>query len=261
MDHSHVEEHDLIEAYLADRLSESDRDAFEAHYFDCETCLERLETANGFREGMLQVAAEDLAQTTAARAKLGLLAGLAALSRRHRLALAGVFLLLVAIPCLWLAQRNRDLQRQLAATSARAEQQRAALDARLRELTQTTDRRAEAHPEVNVLLFTLAAVRGGEEAGREPVNQIQLPATGSVVLSLELATVDAATYRASLQAADGKEIWQGRDLRPDSHDTLVLLFPAGILQPGLYRLTVEGVKSDGKWFTVAAYPFRAARHP
>jgi hypothetical protein len=265
MNHSYAEEHDLVEAYLAERLSESEREAFEAHYFDCATCLERLETASDFREGMRQVAAEDIAQAAAAHVQLGqigLLASLAALSRRHRLALAGILLLLAALP-LWLIESNRGLERQ-----------RTALEARLHSLeeTQAGDRRRHAEelaqarqvhtpetttvqPQVNVPLFLLAAVRSGE-AGREPVSQIPLsPTATSVILTAELATVDFTTYRASLRA-DGKEIWQAGGLRPDSRDTLVLLLPASMLQPGVYQLTIEGAKSDGVWSVVAGYPFR-----
>jgi hypothetical protein len=277
MDHTYVEAHDLVESYLAGRLSESEREAFEAHYFACATCLEHLETANDFREGMLQVAAEDMAQAAAARARLGLLAGLAALSRRHRLALAGALLLLAALPSLWLAERNRGLQRQLAGATAGAERERASLEARLHGLEQARagdrgrlaelaqerqTRGAAVQPQVNVPLFLLAAVRSGEAAGREPVNQIPLAtAAGSVILTAELATVDYPVYRASLNAASGQAIWQAGGLHPDSRDTLVLLLPASMLQPGVYRLTVEGGKDDGKWFVVAAYPFRVARHP
>ncbi len=263
MDHSYAEEHDLVEAYLAERLSESEREAFEAHYFDCATCLERLETASDFREGMRQVAAEDIAQAAAAHVQLGLLASLAALSRRHRLALAGILLLLAALP-LWLIESNRGL-----------EHQRTALEARLHSLeeTQAGDRRRHAEelaqaqqahavrettavqPQVNVPLFLLAAVRSGD-AGREPVSQIPLsPTATSVILTAELATVDFTTYRASLRA-DGKEIWQAGGLRPDSRDTLVLLLPASMLQPGVYQLTIEGAKSDGSWSVAAGYPFR-----
>jgi hypothetical protein len=289
MDHSYVEEHGLAESYLAGRLSESERDAFEAHYFACETCLEQLETAEGFREGMLQVAAEDLSLAAAARVRVGLLAGLAALSLRHRLALAGALLLLAALPGLWLAGRNRGLERQLAAVSAGAERQRAVLEARLHALeqagasdrrrlageleqerqaraaaatTETAEREAASRPEVNVPIFLLAAVRSGEGDGREPVNQIPLAATaGSVILTFELATIDYPAYRASLHAADGKEIWQARGLHPDSRDTLVLLLPASMLQPGLYRLTIEGAKDGGKGAAVAACPFRVVRRP
>ncbi len=286
MDHTYVEENDLVESYLAGRLSERDRDAFEAHYFDCETCLERLETANDFREGMRQVAAEDIAQASAERTRLGLLAALAALSLRHRLALAGALLHLVALPGFWLVGRNRGLQQQLAAASAGAERQRADLEARLHSLEEARaeDGRRLAElarerpvretvreppsqlppqppqPQVNVPLFLLAAVRSGE-ADREPVNQIPISSnTGSVILTAELATVDFPAYRASLRDAGGKEIWQARGLRPDSRDTLVLLLPASMLPAGVYRLTIEGAQSDGEWFAVGAYPFRVVRH-
>jgi len=115
---------------------------------------------------------------------------------------------------------------------------------------------------VNVPIFLLAAVRSGEEAGREPVNQIPLSVTASsVILTFELATIDFPAYRASLHAADGKEIWQARGLHPDSRDTLVLLLPANMLQPGLYRLTIEGAREGGKGAAVAACPFRVVRSP
>jgi hypothetical protein len=286
MDHAYVEEHDLVESYLKDRLSESEREAFEAHYFACATCLERLETASDFREGMLQVAAEDTA-----RAQAGLLAGLALLSRGRRIPLGGFLLLLVALPLGLLVARNRGLERQLAeARSARvavpaaagSEQRIATLEARLRSLEQAdaADRRrleeelakerqtlaadgnGTAVPQVNVPIFTLAAVRSGEQEGREPVNRIPLAAAaGPVILTLELATIDYPSYRASLRTEDGKKVWQARGLRPDSRDALVILLPARMLHPGSYRLAIEGSRSDGKEFAVAAYPFWVVGQP
>ena len=116
-------------------------------------------------------------------------------------------------------------------------------------------------PQMNVPLFLLAAVRSGE-AGRELVNQIPLsPTAASVILTAELATVDYPAYSASLHAAGGKEIWQAQGLHPDSRDTLVLLLPASMLQPGVYLLTVEGAKTGSTWFAVGAYPFRVVRRP
>lgn len=261
LDHAHVEEHHLVDGYLAGRLSESERDAFEAHYFDCEACLEQLEAAEDLRAGMLQVAAEDLAKSAAAvRARLGLLAGLAAWSRRSprlRSALAGVLLLLVALlPALWLAGRNRSLERRLAAAHAGAERQRAAAQAHLPGPEQTVG------PQVNVPLFLLAAVRGAEAPDREPVNRIPLsPSTRSVILAAQLAAIEYPAYRAALTTASGREVWQAAGLHPDSRDTLVLLLPATMLQPGDYRLTIEGTKDSGPSFAVAAYPFRVVRRP
>jgi hypothetical protein len=285
MDHAYVEEHDLVESYLKDRLSEAEREAFEAHYFGCETCLQRLETASDFREGMLQVAAEDAAQ-----ARAGLLARLALLSRGRRIALGAFLLLLVALPLGLLVARDRGLERQLAeARSARgtapaqagSEPRIASLEARLRsaeaagaadrrrleeELAKERQARAAAEseadvPQVNVPIFTLAAVRGGDEE-REPVSHIPLPAAGGpVLLTLELATIDFPSYRASLRAEDGKEIWQAGGLRPDSRDALVILLPSRRFHPGSYRLEIEGARSDGKEFAVAAYPFQVVQHP
>ena len=283
MDHAYAEEHGLVESYLRDRLSESERAAFEAHYFDCEVCLEQLETASDFREGMLQVAAEDTVRAT------GLLAGLALLSRRRRLAWGGALLLLLALPLGLVIARNRGLERQLAEARATApapgdDQRVASLEAELRSLREsgTGDRRrleeelakerqaraaaetaaekTTGRPQVNVPVFLLAAVRSGEEAGREPVNRIQLsPAAESVILTLELATVDFPSYRAVLQGEGGREVWEADGLRPDSRDALVLLLPSRMLPPGDYRLRIEGGIERGRGFAVAEYPFRVVR--
>lgn len=115
---------------------------------------------------------------------------------------------------------------------------------------------------MNVAIFALAAVRGGEAPRREPVNQVQLsPTSASVVLTLDLATVDFPSYRASLQGADGKEVWQARGLHPDSRDALVLLLPASMLPPDVYQLRLDGAKRDGTFFPVGVYPFRVLRRP
>ncbi len=270
LDHAYAEEHDLVEAYLQDRLSDSEREAFEAHYFACEACLEQLEAASEFRAGMLEVAAETIAEAAAARAGLGLLAGLARLSRGRRLALAAALLLLLALP-LGLLLANRGLERQVEvarSTAAAAAQQRTAgLEARLRtlqgdaagarrELESALAKERGADPQVNLSLFTLAAVRSGDD-GREPVNRLALTAaTPAVVLSLELAAIDYPSYRASLRNASGGEIWQAAGLRPDSRDALVLLLPARLLPPGLYRLIIAGSKGAAPEQIVAAYPFR-----
>jgi TolA-binding protein len=39
-----VEERDILERYLLDRLTESERDELENHYFECSSCFSRLQT-------------------------------------------------------------------------------------------------------------------------------------------------------------------------------------------------------------------------
>jgi len=45
-----VEEGEILEAYLLDRLSEAERDAFEQHYFACEACFAQLQTGLTMQE-------------------------------------------------------------------------------------------------------------------------------------------------------------------------------------------------------------------
>jgi len=39
-----AEERDILEGYLLDRLSEAERDEFELHYFECESCFSKLQS-------------------------------------------------------------------------------------------------------------------------------------------------------------------------------------------------------------------------
>jgi len=251
MDHAYAEEHGLVDAYLKDRLSEDERSAFEAHYFDCARCLEQLEMAEDFGEGMRQVALEEIAP------RLGLLAALARLTRGGRLALAALLLFLALFPLGLLKIRDRQHETQLAAARTPEPDPRVErLEAELRDLRErATQPSSTGGPQVNVPVFLLAAVRSAEE-GREPVNRLPLTAaTGSVILTVELATVDAPTYCATLQGPNGKEIWRTDGLRPDSRDALTLLLPTSMLPPGDYQLTLEGTK-DGRTFPAGLYPFR-----
>lgn len=289
MDHAYAEEHDLVESYLGDRLSESEREAFEAHYFACEACLAQLEAAEGFRDGMRTLAAE----AAAAHAGIGLLAGLARLSRGRRLALAGALglaVLAVGFLVAGLVGWNRSLEQRLAEATAppvaapvpapAGDSRVADLEAEVRSLREARSaehgrleeelaaargalaaaEEAAGRPRVNVPVFVLAAVRGGE-AGRDPVNRLELPAgADSAVLAVELAVADSPSYRATL-AGEGGEIWRADGLVPDGRNQLAVLLPAAMIPPGDYRLTIEAPRAGGPGFPVAELPFRVLSSP
>jgi tetratricopeptide (TPR) repeat protein len=50
MNCSDVEEKDLLESYVLDRLTDSEREAFEQHYLECDSCFAQLETGLALRE-------------------------------------------------------------------------------------------------------------------------------------------------------------------------------------------------------------------
>src|SRR5579864_5777425 len=47
-----VEEQDILEGYLLDRLTESERDEFERHYFGCGSCFSLLRTSLTVQTGL-----------------------------------------------------------------------------------------------------------------------------------------------------------------------------------------------------------------
>lgn len=284
MDHTYIEEHDVIRRYLGDRLSEEERNRFEAHYVDCGQCLERLELEEGFREGVRDVAGEEVARTVERGIFLQLL-----VSRSGRALLAAALAVLVALPLGVLLMQNRKLDQRLAAAEAalarstrpqvpatrpapaapgeddeRIRQERDRLASELdreRQARATVEERlarAEA-PRINLPVFVLAAVRGEGGAG-EDLNRLALKAGEDwVVLAVELALVEHETYRATLRTAEARRVWSGEGLRPDERDTLTLAFPSNLLPAGRYSLEVEGRTAAGGWERVTTAPLRVER--
>ena len=54
MDCDRAAREEAFESYLADRLSEEDRTAFEEHYFGCPRCFDELQTLQGIRDVLSQ---------------------------------------------------------------------------------------------------------------------------------------------------------------------------------------------------------------
>jgi TolA-binding protein len=54
-----IERDDVFESYVRDALGPEDRDAFEAHYFECAACADRLQTYSTLRAELAALPAED----------------------------------------------------------------------------------------------------------------------------------------------------------------------------------------------------------
>lgn len=97
MDHAYIEEHGLVDRYLAGRLPAVERVRFEDHFVDCPRCLDELELARDFQASLAAGVAREVSRKTAA---FGLLAWLA--RPAGRAVLLGAFLVLVAVPAAFL---------------------------------------------------------------------------------------------------------------------------------------------------------------
>jgi hypothetical protein len=95
------------------------------------------------------------------------------------------------------------------------------------------------------------------------IQQVTVPAdTETLQLHLKVPNVSAyQTYRAILQAADGRDISHHKDLRrdPASSDRIICPISAALLEPGNYSLKLSGLVRQNEYEDVARYYFHATK--
>jgi Putative zinc-finger len=289
MDHHYIEEHNVPDRYLLGKLPAEERARFEEHFIDCRECLDRLETTEEFRGALRTVAAED---ATRGYAQAGLLARIMSIRRfgrvRRAALILGAILLLAALPAaLWIRSRGErgrfetpsaELQRQYEESQQRAKRleqelqvlQRQSTEQRHQLETQLEGERQERARLANELekfkmpqaappVFILSLARSG--GAGQPVNRIALPRSAPrIILSPELEPdPDLRSYRATLQTADNRRVWSASNLRLNSKDELNLSINISLFKSGDYLLIIEGLTREGRYVSVAKYPFQAIK--
>ena len=297
MDHDQIEQEQIIDLYLMGRLEPEMTTRFEEHYFHCQDCLDQLELAEKLRRGLKRVAATEALERTATR-QLAVLAWLARMSRSGQLGvLMTALLVTISLPTGMLfhqsGQRESEIgevrstleqtRSQLADTRQRQRESQEALEKgkrasraelaaerqrfeqelerekKIREAAEARLARARA-PRKNLPIFTLSAERSAGFEG-EPSLRIRLtPADERIVLQLELDRPAYPSYRAMLLRGRDRA-WRGGGLLLNHLDSLVLDFPATMLEAGDYRFSVEGVPPSGEPVAVAHFTFRVDSEP
>ena len=233
MNHPEIEERQVVEHYVAGKLSADDEARFEEHFLLCPTCVQAIRDAERLHRGLRTVAAEDaVARRTAA---VGAMAAVAALLRsRSGALLATALVAAVLLPTtLLLGARQRAARLGGELDSARHE-----LSGTRQELAAAhQDLEGERRPRINTPILTLDPTRDGEQ----PLQQISLDPAGEwIVLAVELGEGLDETYTATLGSADGTVIWQSPGLVPSYRGTLSLSLHSSLLPPGHYTLSLEG---------------------
>lgn len=287
MNHQYVEQHNIADRYLMRQLSAQEREQFEAHYFDCELCLRRLEVTEKFRRGLQQLSAEEVAGLRAAESGHAVGRWDWLRPRRPMVIALAALVLLVLLPVMFLlrevSRTRRDLEQARAAAAqwqrqSEIEQQAArAWEEKFQQAEQTIAQlqaqsgrevpppsrtgqgsRSMSQPQINTPIFDLVALRGHESGAPGVSNEIVLTPTTNwflVTLGLEL-DLQYATYRATILARDNRLIWRAGGLRPSQDNELTIGFPGGFFEPGEYFLRLDGLTSSGQTATVATYSFR-----
>jgi Putative zinc-finger len=225
MEHSFIEQTDIIDRYVRGTMPPAERFEFEEHFLDCQECLEQLEIARSLREGMKVCAAQPSARA-ATQSRVS-----SWFSWRPVAAGAMAVLLLSAIPSVVLYRSlNGALDRE----------------------TRRADQLANA-PLLPPAVYTLSPTRGAQAA-----HAISIPESPRwILLALELDTSQYHDYRAILQDGAGQPAWTSGSLKADAPDAIGVAFPSRILHPGDFVLVVEGRRADGGYESVTGFPLRA----
>ncbi len=244
MDHAYIEEHNLADRYVMGALPDEERILFEEHFVDCQECLDRLDTAEGWRDALKTAVA-------AGPSRSGVLAWLAQTARWKQaavLAAAGVVLVILPAGLLWM---------QLDETRGRLEQAKNAAEAWQRRYQAA---RSASLPET-LPVFALTMTRGAQLEPSAPADRIVVPSSVPVVVLLLDRKSDSGflNYRASLSDGRGRVLWTASDLEAAPPGTLALSLPTSLLPPGDYALILEGFSAPGRPVPAGHYSFQVER--
>jgi Putative zinc-finger len=249
MDHTYIQEHQIVSQYAVGKLDPADRVQFEDHLVDCPQCLDELELTDDFRHSLRNVESLRENPIESRPANAGRLVAI----------LAAAAVVVIGLVSFIFMRENRGIERQLdqARTDASTWERRYNDEHQARTNAESQLRES---PVASALLFTLNLTRSANVNTDAPSNAISIPREAKViVLSLELQNdPDFQSYRATLIDAAGSSVWTADGINPSTSGALALILPASVIRPGKYILTIDG--RHGQQYSVAgSYSFLATQ--
>lgn len=268
-------EYDLIDAYVCERLSESQCSQFETYFLDSDKKRERVE--------MAQILMSPAVRRMAGVPEFGDFAPDAAVTPRRmqppwsnwlaftRMGWAMVMLALAIATML--VMQNLHLRSRLERSSSgevNSRNQIVELQNQISELQRpdgvTTDHGGLGSKGEISMLLSPGQQRSGED--RNVPALLKLPPLPEVVLTLELEQDRYPQYDVSVKTAAGREVWSKRALKSQpgksqsgsrGERVLVAHLPSDLLAPGDYFIRVSARTPGGEQRSVEAYSFAVTR--
>ena len=278
--HKQIEDNDVIELYVLNKLSADERRAFQEHFFECDQCFEQAQIAARFTAGVRDASRTGvLAADQTGRLPLQSRLSPVGLTRRWAggwlmPALAASLLLAVALTALWalsLRPENRQLA-ELKAEQSRASDQLQRLDAKIRELEASdsasqeqreslreenrrlkeqltaTERQLETQlaqlrqPDINVPVRNIYPVGDSQRSSAtDEINRIRVPrGTRTFVLILGDYKAGYSDYRIEIMDSSGRVVARREGLKPDQGGELSVMLNRTLMSQGKYRLKLYG---------------------
>lgn len=258
MEHSFIDEHDVISRYVAGHLPDDEAGAFEAHFMDCRSCLEKLELEQALRGGLMKVRGEWRARDA-----------VPATPRTPRIptsfrTLAAAAAVVVAVgTSIGYFQVRAELGRaraKLVAAQRESQEARAHAEALSRSAAAASPLPAAvAAPPSRIAVVELDSTRSDPRVAPRTGVAIQ-PATSLVIFSLAVGNAgDYSRFAASLDTLSGATLVRQDDLHAASPTTVAVALDASTLPPGDYTIVLEGVIRNRPSMTIARFPIRVTR--
>jgi hypothetical protein len=253
MDHREIEDRNIPDLYLMNKLSNEARLQFEEHFISCPECLSRLEMTEGLRTALKnELIARPLTTIHSPGRSPFRTYGFA-------LAAAAILISLGLLAALafrtWSEEQRQsaELKNRLAVATASLEQERnksAQLNAQIAALGQQQG---------TVPVFPLVITRGGSDTPGSALNSIAVPQTGWIIFILELPDVpQIETYKAVVRDSKGMVLSDVSGLKSTSRDTLAISIVSSLFVPGDYVISLEGLTA-GRYMPVGRYSFHVLR--
>jgi len=254
MDHREIEERNIPDLYLMNKLSSEVRLRFEEHFISCPECLSRLEMTEDLRAALKSELIARPLNTVQPERRSSF--------RTYAFTLAaGVIVISIGLVTAlafraWSEQKREslELRNRLAEATASLEQERtkgAQLNAQIAALAQQQGA---------VPVFPLVITRGGPDTPGSADNSIALPATANrVIFLLELPDVPRIdTYKMVVRDSNGMLVSDISGVKSTSRDTLAISVLSPLLMPGNYVISLEGLTS-GRYIPLGRYSFNVLR--
>jgi hypothetical protein len=254
MDHREIEDRNIPDLYLMNKLSSETKLRFEEHFISCPECLSRLEMTEELRTALKSEIIERPFNTVQPKRR-------SPSFRKYAFALtAAAILISIGVAAAlgfrsWSEQQREsvELRNRLAEAAASLEQERnksAQLNAQIATLAQQQG---------TVPVFPLVITRGGPDTPGSAVNSIALPQTGWIIFLLELPDVPRIeVYKAVVRDSKGMLVSDISGMKSTSRDSLAISALSSLLMPGDYVIALEGLTS-GRYVQLGRYSFHVLR--
>ena len=229
MDRRYIEDNQIIDRYLMNKLSAKEMEAFERIFLEDPEIVQEIELRKRFIRGIRNADRTGLFQLDSDESS-GLWRWLRVTRPSFQTAAAAFAAILLIVTILQYSQLAR-LESANEKQANRIQQMMA--------------------PQANTLLVPLLRTRGSS-AGAEPVVRVRLSSeVEHVILTLDLERLSFDNYRFSLEREGTGQLWSNES---DNAPPAVVL-PAALLIPGDYYFQIHGARSGETPARVAQFSF------